>query len=79
VLNHTNSLALSGLAYLLWIVVLPRLGGYHVRQVVDVLDDGAQALRVVKVPNSEIAHWDATHDEHGAVIQEKQNTSSSEK
>ncbi|KAK7047354.1 hypothetical protein VNI00_006585 [Paramarasmius palmivorus] len=72
-------LALSGLAYLLWIVVLPRLGGYHVRQVVDVLDDGAQALRVVKVPNAEIAHWDATHDEHGAVIQEKQNTSSSEK
>ncbi|ESK88552.1 high affinity methionine permease [Moniliophthora roreri MCA 2997] len=72
-------LALSGLAYLLWIVVLPRLGGYHVRQVVDVLDDGAQTLRVVKVPNSEIAHWDATHDEHGAVIEGRHQNSSLEK
>lgn len=61
-------LAVSALAYVVWIVVLPKYGGYSVRQVTQILSDGAQTLQVVKIPNSEVAEWDATHDEHGELI-----------
>jgi hypothetical protein len=59
----------------LWIFVLPRFGGYAIRQVVDKLDDGAQTLRVVKIPNAELEEWDRTRDEQG----ELRSTSEEEK
>ncbi|KAF8628004.1 hypothetical protein AX15_004124 [Amanita polypyramis BW_CC] len=53
-------LALCGTVYGIWIVVLPKLGGYEVRQSIEHLSDGAQAVRLVKIPKDKIAEWDAT-------------------
>ncbi|KAF9484383.1 high affinity methionine permease [Pholiota conissans] len=64
-------LAISGLAYVLVVLVLPRWGNYSIRQFLEKLPDGAQATRLVKVPNAELAEWDATHNEHGEVIARK--------
>lgn len=61
------SLALSGLAYVILIQILPKVNGYAIRQVIEKLSDGAQATKLVKVPNSELAEWDAIHDEHGEL------------
>lgn len=61
-------LAVSGLAYVFYILVLPKWGNYSIRQFLEKLPDGAQATKLVKVPNSELAEWDATHDKHGDFI-----------
>lgn len=58
-------IAVSALAYLFWIQVLPKLGGYELRQVVEHLSDGAQNLKTIKVPKDEVDEWDKTHDEFG--------------
>jgi len=58
----------SGLAYVFFAVLLPKWGNYTIRQSLEELDDGAMATGLVKVPNAELEAWDATHDEHGAVI-----------
>ena len=59
---------ICGVVYVLWIQVLPRINGYGIRQVTEKLSDGAQANKLVRVPNSELAEWDATHDDHGNPI-----------
>ena len=51
--------------------VRPYFGGYTIRQETIYLDDeGANTHRLVKVPDSEVAAWDATHDPTGRVIGE---------
>ena len=67
------SLAVSGIAYVFIIILLPKWGNYTIRQKLERLPDGAQANSLVKVPNSELAEWDATHDEHGDEIPRKNN------
>jgi len=62
-------LFICGAAYVVWIQVLPKVKGYAIRQVTEKLSDGAQANRLVRVPNSEVAEWDGTHDEHGNPIE----------
>ena len=62
------SIATSGLVYFVWLILLPKLRGYEIRQVHEVLPDGAQANRLVKVNKADLAQWDATHDEFGAAI-----------
>lgn len=69
---HTPSLALSGIAYVIYIQILPKLKGYTLRQLTERLDDGAAANTLVKIPNSELTEWDAIHDEHGEVIPKKE-------
>ncbi|KAF6754530.1 high affinity methionine permease [Ephemerocybe angulata] len=64
-------LAVSGIFYWVYIIFLPKRGGYTLRQLLERLPDGAQANRLVKVPNDQLADWDATHDEHGDVIEPK--------
>ncbi|KJA26265.1 hypothetical protein HYPSUDRAFT_199018 [Hypholoma sublateritium FD-334 SS-4] len=64
-------LAICGLAYVFTILLLPKWGNYAIRQFLEKLPDGAQATRLVKVPNAELAEWDATHDEHGDVLDRK--------
>lgn len=49
--------------------MLPKLKGYVIRQVVEHHSDGAQNLKAIKVPEDEVAEWDATHDEFGVLIQ----------
>ncbi|PPQ77115.1 hypothetical protein CVT25_010809 [Psilocybe cyanescens] len=61
-------LAVSGLAYIVAIHVLPKLGNYSIRQLLERLPDGAQTTILVRVPNGEVAQWDATHDKHGDVL-----------
>ncbi|KAJ3529957.1 hypothetical protein NMY22_g8779 [Coprinellus aureogranulatus] len=65
-------LAVSVIAYVFLVLLLPKWGGYSIRQLLERLPDGAQANRLVKVPNDQVAEWDATHDEHGDVIERKE-------
>jgi len=60
----------------LWIYVLPRFGGYHIRQEVISLPFGANTHRLVKVKNSEVAAWDKVHDIKGNLISEDANDNS---
>jgi hypothetical protein len=60
-----DSLAVCGICYVLWIQVLPRVRGYTIRQTTEKFDGGAQANKLVRVPNDQLAEWDATYDEHG--------------
>lgn len=51
--------------YWVWIWLLPKIGGYQVRQEVLILDHGAQSQVLTKVPLAELALWDETHDTTG--------------
>ncbi|KAL0260272.1 hypothetical protein SLS55_003958 [Diplodia seriata] len=62
-------LLICALYYWLWAVLLPKWKGYQLRQELVVLDDGAQSNRLRKVPNAEVAEWDATHDTAGRPTQ----------
>ena len=51
--------------------LLPYLGKYSVRQEIISLDgDGTNTHRLVKVPNDEVAAWDAAHDPTGKALDE---------
>jgi len=58
-------LAVAGIFYVVWFLVMPKLKGYAVRQEVEMLSDGAQISIFVKVPNNELAQWDASHNARG--------------
>ncbi len=75
-MHRYSSLAVSGLAYVIWVVLLPKWGGYQIRQVLEKLPDGAQATRLVKVENEDIGEWDATHNERGDTINPDTRSSS---
>ncbi|OBT81058.1 hypothetical protein VE02_10313, partial [Pseudogymnoascus sp. 03VT05] len=55
-------LAACSVYYWVWTHFLLRRGNYAIRQTVIVLDSGAQTHKLNKVPNSELAEWDAKHD-----------------
>jgi hypothetical protein len=49
--------------------VLPYLGKYSVRQETIFLDgEGTNTHTLVKVPNDEVAAWDAAHDPTGKAL-----------
>jgi len=51
--------------------VFPYLGKYSVRQEIVVLDDeGTNTHRLARVPNDEVAAWDAAHDPTGKAVNE---------
>ncbi|KAL5339612.1 amino acid permease-domain-containing protein [Aspergillus crustosus] len=54
--------------YFFWAFLVPKWRGYKLRQEIISLDNGEQSNRLRKVPVSEIAEWDATHDAGGRVI-----------
>lgn len=54
--------------YWAWVSVLPRLGGYRLRQEVLELDSGAQSHSIVKVPLADLNDWDSTHDAVGRLL-----------
>lgn len=56
---------ICGAYYIMWIYLLPRWGGYKMRQRVLQLPDGAITHELVKVPNAEVAKWDEEHDTLG--------------
>ncbi|KAF7591319.1 hypothetical protein BBP40_001695 [Aspergillus hancockii] len=53
--------------YYFWIKVLPRWGGYELRQTILQSEGGETAHQLVKVPNDRLASWDAEHDAAGRV------------
>lgn len=64
--------AVCGAYYYFWMHLLPRWGNYTiVTQVLNVDDNGANTHRLVRVPNNEVAEWEATHDELGREIRKK--------
>ncbi|CVL04165.1 related to high affinity methionine permease [Fusarium mangiferae] len=77
-------MAVCGIYYYVWMKVLPRWGNYSIRsQAISVDDNGANIHRLLRVPNSDVAQWDATHDDLGRDLPPQQiissNNSSSEK
>ncbi|KFY27064.1 hypothetical protein V493_03715 [Pseudogymnoascus sp. VKM F-4281 (FW-2241)] len=67
-LTGIGILAACGVYYWVWTDFLPKRGNYAIRQTVIVLDSGAQTHKLNKVPNSELAKWDAKHDVVGKEI-----------
>jgi hypothetical protein len=65
VVTGIGILIFCALYYVAWIYVLPKLGGYTVRQEIIGLEGGAQTHRLVKVPNAELQAWDEAHDATG--------------
>lgn len=63
-----TSILLCGLYYVVWTILLPRLGGYQIRQTVLVLEDGSVSHKLVNVPNGEVDAWDAKHDLSGRSV-----------
>ncbi|KAF1913065.1 amino acid permease-domain-containing protein [Ampelomyces quisqualis] len=62
-------LGICGAYYYIWMKVLPRWGNYAIRsQVINVGDNGANTHRLLRVPNAEVADWDASHDELGRAL-----------
>ncbi|KAL4926214.1 amino acid permease-domain-containing protein [Aspergillus undulatus] len=55
--------------YGFWAFLIPKWRGYKLRQELICLGDGAQSNRLHKVPDAEIAEWDATHDAAGRLIE----------
>jgi amino acid transporter len=67
-------IAMCGIYYYLWMSALPRLGNYSIRsQVVRVDDNGANTHRLLRVPNDQLAEWDASHDELGRELRYRAN------
>lgn len=59
---------LCALYWVTWIEILPRIGQYRMRYELVHLDNGAETHRLVKVPESELAAWDAVHDASGGRV-----------
>lgn len=47
--------------------MIPKWKGYGLRQEVIKLDNGAQTHLIKKIPNEELAEFDATHDATGRL------------
>ncbi|TXT11197.1 hypothetical protein VHUM_01948 [Vanrija humicola] len=67
-LTGLGIIGLCGVYYLLWTKILPRLGGYKIRQTVIQLSDGAISSYIIKVPNADVEEWDRKHDPSGRSI-----------
>ena len=65
--------------YYLWAILLPQWRNYSLRQEFVTLEGGAQTLQLRKVPNSELAAWDASHDAAGHLIGRDLSDSDNEK
>lgn len=55
--------------YILWQFVFPRFGHYKHRMESFTLKNGEQGHRVIKVPESKLAEWDATHENHNTLTE----------
>lgn len=64
--------------------MIPKWRGYQLRQVVIKLDNGAQTHEIKKIPNEELAEFDATHDAAGrfkvssSVLHDQKGSSASD-
>ncbi|XRM40976.1 hypothetical protein ABZX51_004278 [Aspergillus tubingensis] len=60
-------IAACGVYYYLWIKILPRVGGYELRQTVINVGGDATAHKLVRVPKAQVEEWDRVHDALGRV------------
>ncbi|USW53290.1 Putative amino acid/polyamine transporter I [Septoria linicola] len=60
--------------YLIWIVWLPKIKGYKVRQELIDLGYGAQTHVLTKVPYAEVEEWDRLHDANGHRVDQAQHS-----
>lgn len=58
------------LYYWAWVYWVPVLRGYRLRQEIVVLENGATANNLLKIPVDELATWDAEHDKVGRRVSE---------
>lgn len=60
---------MCGIYYVFWIHLLPKWGGYRIRQELVTLEgQSAKVHRLLKVPLGELDKWDAEHDVLGAKV-----------
>ncbi|KAG9203073.1 hypothetical protein G6514_003595 [Epicoccum nigrum] len=57
-----------GLYYLAWVHLLPRLRNYSIRALTVVNQDGSVVHQLKRIPNTEVAGWDSTHDDAGNLL-----------
>ena len=69
IVTGISILLLCGLYYVIWAVYLPKWKGYKLRPEIIEIGDGAQAHKIVRVPNAQLEEWDATHDASGHMKQ----------
>lgn len=56
-----------GVYYWVWVYLLPRFGGYEMRQRVIQLPDGAITHELVKIKKEDLVKWDDEHDVSGNI------------
>ena len=64
--------------YITWVYVLPKLGEYKLRQEVILLENGAQTHSLIKVPITELAAWESTHDATGRSLHNESGSETQE-
>ncbi|SMR58180.1 unnamed protein product [Zymoseptoria tritici ST99CH_3D1] len=69
----------AGVYYVMWVNLIPKWKGYEIRPELLVLEGGAQAHALVKVPVEKLAEWDREHDEAGARVKTDSDDNSAEK
>ncbi|KAI0460169.1 high-affinity methionine permease [Xylaria acuta] len=63
-----GTIVLCAIYYVIWMYLLPKLGGYQLRpEVLSVGNQGANTHRLVKVPLEDVDKWDSEHDEAGRL------------
>jgi hypothetical protein len=77
--NGSSSILICAVYYYLWAILLPQWRNYSLRQEFVSLDGGAQTLQLRKVPNADIAAWDASHDAAGHLTRSTNSDSDAEK
>ncbi|EME46989.1 hypothetical protein DOTSEDRAFT_94957, partial [Dothistroma septosporum NZE10] len=65
VVTGIGILLVCGAYYVGYIVVLPKVKGYKLRQELIELGDGAQTHVLRKIPREEVKEWDRVHDANG--------------
>ncbi|RAH61427.1 high affinity methionine permease [Aspergillus piperis CBS 112811] len=60
-------IAACGVYYYLWVKILPRVGGYELRQTIIHVGGDATAHKLVRVPKAQVEEWDREHDASGRV------------
>ncbi|RAK87617.1 high affinity methionine permease [Aspergillus costaricaensis CBS 115574] len=60
-------IAACGVYYYLWVKILPRVGGYELRQTIINVGGDATAHKLVRVPKAQVEEWDREHDASGRV------------
>ncbi|WWC92975.1 uncharacterized protein L201_007939 [Kwoniella dendrophila CBS 6074] len=62
-----------GVYFIVYSKVLPKWGGYQLRQVVIRLEEGSVTHKLIKIKNEDLDDWDFKHDPSGNSLNENQH------